>query len=291
MNTVSEGHAAAPAKKGHSVLWLVFLLVVLVFSIRPLLPWIVFRPTREHVRTPEAYGLEFEDVTLVTSDGVKLSGWYVPAPEARGTLLFFHGNAGNISHRLDSIEIFHYLGLSVFIVDYRGYGKSEGRRSIPGVTEDALSAWRYLTEERGISPDDIVMFGRSVGGAIAMQLMRYVTPRALILESTFSSLPEMIRVPFLVPAVRFIIGDVFNSAEIASELTVPALFFHSPDDGNVPYRLGRRLYEAAAGEKTFVEISGGHNEGFLESIDVYRPALDEFFTKHFGSYSRPRSDR
>jgi fermentation-respiration switch protein FrsA (DUF1100 family) len=267
------------------------LLVVLVFSIRPLLPWIVFRPTREHVRTPEAYGLEFEDVTLVTSDGVKLSGWYVPAPEARGTLLFFHGNAGNISHRLDSIEIFHYLGLSVFIVDYRGYGKSEGRRSIPGVTEDALSAWRYLTEERGISPDDIVMFGRSVGGAIAMQLMRYVTPRALILESTFSSLPEMIRVPFLVPAVRFIIGDVFNSAEIASELTVPALFFHSPDDGNVPYRLGRRLYEAAAGEKTFVEISGGHNEGFLESIDVYRPALDEFFTKHFGSYSRPRSDR
>ena len=283
MNTLPEGHIAASATKNYSVWLLVLLLVVLLFSIRLLLPWILFRPTREHFHTPEDYGLTFEDVTLATSDGVKLNGWYVPAPEARGTLLFFHGNTGNISHRLDSIEIFHDLGLSVFIVDYRGYGKSGGRRSIPGVTEDALSAWRYLTKARETSPDDIVVFGRSIGGAVAMQLMRHVTPRALILESTFSSLPEMIRVPFLVPVVRLLIGDVFNSAEVASKLKVPTLYFHSPDDDIVPYRLGRRLYEAAAGEKTFVELSGGHNEGFLESTDVYRPALDEFFTKHLGS--------
>jgi fermentation-respiration switch protein FrsA (DUF1100 family) len=275
------------AKKGHRAWWLALLLVGLIFSTRWLLPWIVFMPTREHYLTPEAYGMPFEDVTLVTSDGVKLDGWYVPAPEPRGTLLFFHGNAGNISHRLDSIEIFHYLGLSVFIVDYRGYGKSEGRRSISGVTEDAISAWKYLTDERGISPDDIVVFGRSIGGAVAMQLMRHVTPRALILESTFSSLPEMIRVPFLVPVASFIVGDVFNSAEIASALTVPTLCFHSPDDGIVPYRLGRRLYESVAAEKSFVELSGDHNEGFLESIGVYRPALDEFFTKHFGEM-KPR---
>jgi fermentation-respiration switch protein FrsA (DUF1100 family) len=288
LSSVTKGRVAAP-KKGHFVLWLVLMLAVLVFSVRALLPRIVFfSPAREHVHTPEAYGLAFEDVTAVTSDGVKLNGWYVPAPEARGTLLFFHGNAGNISHRLDSIEIFHRLGLSVFIVDYRGYGKSEGRRSIPGVTEDALSAWRYLTEERGVSPDDIVVFGRSIGGAVAMQLARYVTPRALILESTFSSLPEMVPVPFLVPAARLVIGDVFNSAEIASKLNVPALFVHSPDDEVVPYRLGRRLYEAAAGDKTFVEISGGHNEGFLESIDIYRPALDKFFTKHLGSWHSRR---
>jgi fermentation-respiration switch protein FrsA (DUF1100 family) len=258
------------------------LLIGLVFSIRSLLPRIVFKPARELICTPETYGLRFEDVTLVTSDGLNINGWYVPAPEARGTLLFFHGNAGNISHRLDSIEIFHYLGFSVFIVDYRGYGKSEGRCSIPGITEDALAAWKYLTDERRIPPDNIVVFGRSVGGAAAMQLMRHIKPRALILESTFSSLPEMVRVPFLVPVARFVIGDVFNSAEIASELTVPTLCFHSPDDGIVPYRLGRRLYESVAGDKAFVELTGGHNEGFLKSIDVYRFALNEFFTKHFG---------
>ena len=225
---ISEERAATLTKKGHSAWWLVLLFVALILAVRPLLPWIVFRPTREHFRTPETYGLPFEDVTVTTSDGVKLNGWYIPAPDARGTLLFFHGNAGNISHRLDSIEIFHYLGLSVFIVDYRGYGKSEGRRSISGVTEDALAAWKYLTEDREISPDDIVVFGRSIGGAVAMQLMRHVKPRALVLESTFSSLPEMIRVPFLVPLARLVIGDIFNSAEAAASLTVPTLCLHSP---------------------------------------------------------------
>jgi fermentation-respiration switch protein FrsA (DUF1100 family) len=233
--------------------------------------------------TPDAYGLPFEDIMLATSDGVRINGWYVPAPEPRGTLLFFHGNAVNISHRMDSIYIFHDLGFSVFIVDYRGYGRSEGRPSISGVTEDAIAAWRYLTDERGIPPDKIVVFGRSIGGAVAMQLMRHAKPRALILESTFSSLPEMVRVPFLVPAVRLIIGDVFNSAEIASALTVPTLCLHSPDDNIVPYSLGRRLYESVAGEKTFVELRGDHNTGFLESMDAYHSALDKFFTEHFVS--------
>jgi fermentation-respiration switch protein FrsA (DUF1100 family) len=120
--------------------------------------------------------------------------------------------------------------------------------------------------------------------------MRHVKPRALILESTFSSLPEMIRVRFLSPLARFVIGDVWNSAEAASALTVPTLCVHSPDDGIVPYRLGRRLYESVASEKTFVRIHGGHNEGFLESIDIYRPALDEFITKNFGEAKPPASE-
>ena len=270
------------AKKRRSSWWLVLLLAGLLFFFRPLLMLFVFQPTRVLIRTPEAYGLPFEDVTITASDGVKINGWFVPAPEPRGTLLFFHGNAGNISRRLDSIEIFRDLGFSVFIIDYRGYGKSEGRPSFSGVAEDAEAAWRYLTDERRIPPDGIVVFGRSLGGAVAMQLMRRVKPRALILESTFSSLPEMIRIPFLVPATRFVAGDVFNSAEAALALTVPTLCLHSPDDGIVPYRLGRRLYESVASEKTFVELHGGHNSGFLESIDIYRPALDEFLTRHFG---------
>jgi pimeloyl-ACP methyl ester carboxylesterase len=280
--TIPKEQGVKLPKKAYSAWWLVLLLAVLIFGVRLLLPWIVFRPTREHFRTPEDVGLPFEDVTLTASDGVKINGWYVPAREARGTLLFFHGNAGNISHRLESVEIFHYLGFSVFIINYRGFGKSEGRCSISGVTEDALAAWKYLTDERGIPPGDIAVFGRSIGGAVAMQLMRHVKPRVLILESTFSSLPEMIRVPLLVPLARLVTGDVFDSAETASELTVPTLCFHSPEDRIVPYRLGRRLYESVASDKTFVDLRGDHNEGFLESTDVYNSALDEFFTKYFG---------
>jgi fermentation-respiration switch protein FrsA (DUF1100 family) len=263
------------------LLWILFL-VTLLFSVRFILPWIAFRPSREITMTPADFGMNFEDVTFAASDGVKLNGWFIPAPNERGVLLFFHGNAGNISGRLASIEIFRDLGFSVFIIDYRGFGRSEGRASISGAALDALAAWDYLTVERELPRDKIVIFGRSIGGAVAMELMRQAEPRALILESTFSSLPEMIRVPFLVPVVRLLIGDVYNSAEAASALTVPTLCIHSPGDDVVPYQLGRRLYDSVASEKIFVELQGGHNRGFLESIDIYRPALDDFLTRQFG---------
>ncbi|MDR3354654.1 MAG: alpha/beta hydrolase [Synergistaceae bacterium] len=282
--------AAAGRRTRLGFMLLGMLAALLFFGVRHLLPRIVFIPSRNIVTTPGDYGLPFDDVMITTSDGVSINGWFVPAPEARGTLLFFHGNAGNISHRMDSIEIFHNLGLSVFIIDYRGFGRSGGSCSISGTTEDAAAAWRYLTGERGISPEDIVVFGRSIGGAVAMQLMARVKPRALILESTFSSLAEMIRVPFLVPLARLIAGGAFDSAQIASKLTVPTLFIHSPDDEIVPYRLGRRLYESAAGEKTFAEIHGGHNDGFLKSIDIYRAALDEFLRERLGEAKRAEAD-
>jgi fermentation-respiration switch protein FrsA (DUF1100 family) len=266
----------------YRVLRIFLILVVFLFSIRFLLPHILFKPTRAINGTPESYGMPFEDVMITTSDGVRINGWFVPAKNARGTVLFFHGNAGNISDRLDSIEVFNSIGFSVFIIDYRGYGKSEGTPSVPGVAQDALAAWKWLTETRGASANEIAVFGRSIGGAVSMELMRHVEPRALILESTFSSLPDMIRVQFLAPFARFIIGDLWNSAEVASTLTVPVLSIHSPDDSIVPYRLGKNLYEAVAGEKTFVEIHGGHNDGFMDSYDIYHPALDAFLTKYFG---------
>jgi fermentation-respiration switch protein FrsA (DUF1100 family) len=274
-------------KKNYRASWLLLPLVFFLLGFRFLLPWVLFKPAREISRTPEAYDMSFEDVTLTTSDDVKLNGWYVPAENARGSLLFFHGNAGNISDRLSSIEIFHDLGFSVFIIDYRGYGKSEGSCSISGVTVDALTAWNWLTVEKGARPDEIVVFGRSIGGAVSMELMRHVKPHALILESTFCSLPDMIRVSYLAPFARFVIGDVWNSAEAAATLVIPVLSIHSPDDEIVPYKLGRRLYEAIASEKAFVEIHGGHNDGFLDSCDIYRPALDAFLTKHFGPWNKP----
>jgi fermentation-respiration switch protein FrsA (DUF1100 family) len=256
---------------------------VFLLGVRFLLPWIVFKPAKVLSRTPEVYGLRYEEVTVRASDGVLIGGWYVPEENARGTVLFFHGNAGNISDRLDSIEIFHNLRFSVFIIDYRGYGNSEGSRSFSGVARDALAGWKWLTGEKGVSPDEIAVFGRSIGGAVAMELMRRVKPRALILESTFSSLPDMVRVQFLAPFARLVIGDIWNSEEAALSLDVPVLSIHSPDDGVVPYRLGRRLYDAVASEKEFVEIRGGHNDGFMESYDIYVSALDAWLSKYFGN--------
>jgi hypothetical protein len=253
----------------------------MLLVLRLMLPALVFMPTTTIARTPVSVGLPFDDVMLTTSDNLQIHGWFVPAPDARATLLFFHGNAGNISHRLDSIRIFHDLGLSVFIISYRGYGQSEGSPSIRGTGLDALAAWRWLTEEKNISAGEIVIFGRSLGGAVAVELARSVTPGALILESTFSSLAEM--APFLIPTpvARLVTWNAWNSAETAAGITVPTLCIHSPTDGIVPYLHGRRIYDALAGEKVFVDIQGGHNDGFMRSHDIYIAALDGFLTKYF----------
>ena len=154
-------------------------------------------PGRALQAAPTDIGLDFEDVTIGTADGERLHGWFVPAPGARGTLLFFHGNAGNISHRLESIAIFHGLGLDVLIIDYRGYGQSSGSPSEAGTYADAQAAWKYLVEERGLPPDRIVVFGRSLGGAVGAWLASPRgggrQPAALIIESAFTSGADMAR--------------------------------------------------------------------------------------------------
>ncbi len=252
---------------------------------RFLLPSLAFHPTREITATPADAGLRYEDVTLTTDDGVRLRAWYVPAENARATLLFCHGNGGNLSWRVESLRIFHDLGLSSFVFDYRGYGQSEGSPSPEGVARDARAAWNWL-QDRGVAPDDIVLFGRSLGGAVALELTRSVRPRALILESTFASPFGVLNLDFMAPLLRAAVGDIWNSREAAERLTVPTLCIHSPDDGIVPFREGRRLYEAVAGGKAFVEIHGSHNGGFLQSREIYVPALDRFLTEHFGPIRR-----
>ncbi len=267
--------------------FLLLLLVLILAGARFLFPLMAFHPTREGGATPADAGLRYEDVTLTTADGLRLHAWYVPAENARATLLFCHGNGGNLSWRVDSLRIFHDLGLSAFIFDYRGYGQSEGAPSAEGLDLDARAAWEWLLREKGVPPDRIVLFGRSLGGAVALSLTRSVRPRALILESTFASPFGVLYLDFLAPLLRLAVGDVWNSREAAARLTIPTLCVHSPDDGIVPFREGRRLYEAVAGEKTFVEIRGGHNDGFLESRETYVPALERFLTEHFGTHRGP----
>ncbi len=239
---------------------------------------LLYFPTRELETTPEAIGLAFEDVHFQASDGTRLHGWYIPAPRARATLLFCHGNAGNISHRLDSIRIFHGLGLSVFIFDYRGYGKSSGRPSEPGTALDALAAWKWLAEAGRADSSRLVIFGRSLGAAVAANLARSRAAAAVILESSFTSFPDIGAELYPWLPVRLIAKYRYAAIEHAAALTVPVLIVHSPEDERVPFRHGRAIFEACAQPKYFLEIHGGHNEGFLLSGDWYVRGLDSFIS-------------
>lgn len=239
-------------------------------------PSMTFFPTRELLAKPSDWGFDYDDVRLTTADGVALHGWYVPRAAARRTLLFFHGNGGNISHRGDSVAIFHRLGFNVLIIDYRGYGQSAGTPSEQGMYQDAAAAWRYLTETRAIAGRDIVIFGRSLGGVVAAQLAAQVEPAALILESTFSSARDFAAHAFpLLSKVLWVRYD-FNSVARLSQVNAPVLVLHSPSDDIVPYHLGEKVYAAAREPKKFVALRGDHNSGFLLSQPAYEQALHAF---------------
>jgi fermentation-respiration switch protein FrsA (DUF1100 family) len=233
-------------------------------------------PGRALTATPGDFGLEFEDVSITTGDGEKLHGWYVPAIRSRGVVLFFHGNAGNISHRLDSIEIFHQLGMDTLIIDYRGYGQSSGKPTEQGTYLDAEAAWNYLVDERGVATNRIVVFGRSLGGAIGAWLGTQHTPAAMIIESSFTSGIDMARrlYPFL-PA-RLITRLRYPVAEYASRLECPVLVVHSRDDEIIPFAMGQSIYAAVPQRKSFLELRGDHNGGFYISRHDYLPGLDTF---------------
>jgi hypothetical protein len=235
-------------------------------------------PSRQLTSSPADIGLEYEPISIITSDQITLHGWFVPASEERGVLLFFHGNAGNISHRLDSLKIFHDLGLSVLIIDYRGYGRSQGAISEHGTYLDAEAAWDYLTEIKNIPPQEIVVFGRSLGAAIAANNAARHTPGALILESAFTSVPDMAAQLYPVLPVRLLSRFQYNTKKSLLSANCPVLIIHSPDDEIIPFENGLQLYRSAREPKRMLEIRGGHNEGFLLSGKTYSEGIGKFIT-------------
>jgi len=239
----------------------------------------IYYPERVLSVAPQSIGLQFESVSFETSDRIKLSGWFVPSESARGVILFCHGNAGNISHRLDSIQIFHQLGLDVFIFDYRGYGQSEGKPTEQGTYKDAEAAWRYLIEERQVKPNEVIIFGRSLGGAVASWLAQSHTPGGLILESTFTSLPDIAAGLYPYLPVRLLLRFEYNTAESLGSINCPVLIVHSRDDEIMPFSHGRQLFEIARAPKQFLEISGTHNEGFTTSGKRYKDGLHTFISQ------------
>ncbi len=272
-------------------MWTIILIIVALYVgvtaiLYVLQERLLYFPTRRLIATPNTVGLIYEDVRFEATDGTQVSGWFIPASadgqDSERTLLFFHGNAGNISHRLDSIEQFHRLGLNVFIIDYRGYGQSGGRWTTEaGTYLDAEAAWRYLTEDRQISPEQIIIFGRSLGGGVAAGLAAEHPPRVLILESTFTSVPDMAARQFPVFPVRLLSRIDYNTRARVQKIDAPLLIIHSPADEVIPYSHGQALFEAAPAPKQFLEISGGHNDGFIVSAGRYEPVVSVFINQHF----------
>jgi uncharacterized protein len=236
---------------------------------------------RTLLATPSQVGLNHETLQFPTTDGETLHGWWLPHPDARGTLLFFHGNAGNISHRLDSLQIFHRLGLNVLIFDYRGYGQSSGSPSEKGLYEDARAAWRWLTDERGVAPGQIVLFGRSMGAAVASRLATEVDAAGLIVESSFSSVPDIAADLYWWLPVRWLARIHLATIDHVAEADLPVLVVHSPEDEIIPIEHGRRIHEAAPDSRGLLEIRGDHNTGFMRSGELYTEGLAQFLDELF----------
>lgn len=251
-------------------------------------PRMTFFPVRPLAATPADWGMPYEEIRLETSDGVGLHGWFLPAEGSRQVLLFFHGNAGNISHRGDSIRLFSSLGLNVFIIDYRGYGLSGGTPSERGLYLDADAAWRYLVDRRGFRESDIIIFGRSLGGAVAANLASRVSAGGLILESTLSSARDFAEAVFPLLSRLVVLRYEFDSVARLKRVNSPLLVLHSPEDEVMPYKLGLRLYEAANEPKDFVTLRGDHDSGFLTSRPHYDMALAAFVRDGVKQFARMR---
>jgi len=231
--------------------------------------------------------LAYTDVTLETSDRVTINAWWVPAQRPRATVLFCHGNGGNISCYLETLKIFNRLGLSALIFDYRGYGRSAGKPSELGTYLDAEAAWDYLTQERKIAPGQIIIWGRSLGGAIAARTAARHPPSLLILESAFTSLPEVAHAHIAwLPAWVFA-RYRYETEHFLAQVTVPTMVIHSPEDEIIPFAHGRKLFETLEGPKAFLEIKGSHNQGFIDSLSIYEPGIDAFIRRYATTSKEP----
>ncbi|MDZ7689950.1 MAG: alpha/beta fold hydrolase [Balneolaceae bacterium] len=258
--------------------YLLLLVILYVFQAQ-----FIYHPTKSLPITPKSVGLKYQDVNFTAEDGTPLHGWYVPNEHARGTVLFQHGNAGNISGRLETIEILNRLGLNVLIYDYRGYGRSDGSPSEEGTYMDAMAAWNYLTEEKGVPPGKIILMGRSLGGGVTSWLANHTEPAAVILESTFTSAPDLATDLYpIFPTSRLIKYSYPNEQNI-KKIKVPILIAHSPEDGLIPYKHGKKLFDIANEPKQFYQMQGDHGDGFLLSGDSYVKALGSFVDTIFTS--------
>jgi uncharacterized protein len=254
---------------------LILFIVVIIVAIRYMERKSLYFPMKHITNTPSSAGLDYRDEYFETSDGKKIHAWFIPRTDAELTVLFSHGNAGNIGHRLDKIKMLNDIGFNVFIYDYRGYGISKGSPSEKGIYEDAYAAYEYLVYKLNVPNNNIILYGESIGGAVSIEVALNRHVRGLITESTFTSVKDMVRAAFpLIP--HFIFSSRFDSLSKISDIKCGKLIIHSIDDEIVPFSQGERLFAAAGEPKRFLRIRGGHNTAFWDSMKEYKEGIKSF---------------
>jgi fermentation-respiration switch protein FrsA (DUF1100 family) len=238
----------------------------------------IFFPSRYPEGDWQPGWLSFEDAWFTSPDGLRLHGWYAGHEAPRAVVLFCHGNAGNVTHRAETLRVLHdFVGVSVLIFDYRGYGRSEGKPDEEGILADARAARAWLAERAGVAEQDVVVMGRSVGGAVAVDLAAKDGARALVLESTFTSVPDMAAYHYPWLPVRRVLRTRLDSLAKIRDYHGPLLASHGDADTIVPYAFGRRLFDAANEPKQFLTLPGGdHND---PQTREYYEALIAFLDK------------
>jgi fermentation-respiration switch protein FrsA (DUF1100 family) len=238
----------------------------------------IFHPVAAVDRTPQDVGLEYQNIEFSARDGIRLHGWFVPHAEARSTLIWFHGNAGNIAHRVENLKLLHdKVKVNVFIFDYRGYGLSQGRPSEAGTYLDGEAALAFVLERLNIVAGTIVLFGRSLGAAVAAEMAGRYAVQAVILESPFASIREMARVVFPFLPVGALLQTRYEVVEKIRLIKTPILVLHGDRDEIVPFSQGVRVFDAAPRPKKFYKIAGaGHNDTYMVGADSYFRELRNF---------------
>lgn len=244
---------------------------------------LVYFPDRNYAIKPPDLGLKYEDLRLVTDDGETIAAWFVPHENPSATLLFCHGNAGNMAHRLETLKSFHRLGYSVLIFDYRGYGTSTGMPNEQGTYRDGEAALAWLRSEKGLDARDLVFFGRSLGGAVAIELAHRHPPAALVVECTLSSLVEIGQQEYPLLPVSLLATNRYEASKKVPAIRCPKLFLHGRDDEIIPVAQARRLFAAAAEPKRFIATPGGHNVAGFEYNNATRDALDTWLRATIGA--------
>jgi fermentation-respiration switch protein FrsA (DUF1100 family) len=261
---------------GSIVLTIIGMLVVAYIGLALILYFMqhkfVYEPVREIPYTPSELGLDFEEVFFKTGDRVQLYGWFIPAQNADLTVLFCHGNGGNMMFFLDTVNFLNGLGLNCFTFDYRGYGYSHGSPTENGTYLDARAAYRWLTKKKQIPPQRVIILGWSLGGAIAAYLASKVKAAGLVIEGTFTSYVDIGKKFYPYMPVRWFARFNYPTIDYVHQVKCPVLVFHSRDDEVIPFESGLRLYDAANEPKQFVELYGGHNDAFLVSSEQYKKA-------------------
>lgn len=241
----------------------------------------LYYPDKDILETPDSLNIAYEEVNFKTSDRPTLNGWFIPAKSAKITVLYCHGNAGNISHRLHKVKFFHESGVNFFIFDYRGYGKSTGSPKEKGLYKDARAAYDYLLSRTDVDKDRIVVYGKSLGGAVAADLCLNRRAGALILEGSFASvvLAAQELYPFL--PMKLLVAQKYDTVSKVKHISIPKLIVHGKDDEVISFNHGRILFAAACEPKQFLSFSGGHNDDIFVTSDVYKEELKKFLVNFF----------